>query len=135
MSLLDHAWRELRLSGTAQRDPELAAAVMTIVGVAAGLMRADAADPVDLAEPVARLLRNETLTPLSRDPGEWDDRSGPTGRALWQNRRNPKAFSEDGGRTYFLVHERQQFAPHAPPVYEAAPARQRGGQGRSQAGL
>lgn len=49
-----------------------------------------------------RLLDHEALTPLTRDPAEWIDRSALNGSPCWQNRRNSRAFSADGGFTYTL---------------------------------
>lgn len=47
----------------------------------------------------------ETLTPITSDPNEWQDVSEMSGRSLWQSRRNPSLFSEDGGQTWYHVDE------------------------------
>lgn len=52
------------------------------------------------------LLKKENLSPLTDDPEEWihheaDMWDGKTG--IWQNKRNPKMFSKDDGKTYFDV--------------------------------
>ena len=41
------------------------------------------------------------LTPLTDGPEEWHE----VGENMWQNRRRPDAFSEDGGHTYYLLDE------------------------------
>lgn len=52
------------------------------------------------------LLQYENITPLTSDPDEWmhvaEEVWGETG-GIWQSRRNPKAFSNDGGKTYYYV--------------------------------
>lgn len=53
------------------------------------------------------LLMFKNLTPLTDDPDEWNmidaDQWG-AGQG-WQSRRNPEAFSTDGGKTYYLLSE------------------------------
>ena len=51
----------------------------------------------------SRLMRYEPLTPLTDDPAEWwlHAGDGTAGHPdLWQSRRDPAAFSNDGGKTY-----------------------------------
>jgi len=54
------------------------------------------------------LLRFRTLTPLTSDAGEWFqhplEQTG--GVPMWQSRRDPAAFSNDGGATWYFVDER-----------------------------
>lgn len=52
-----------------------------------------------------RLLRYEALRPLTSDPSEWFDQREACGVPLWQNTRDSRAMSDDGGRTYWLVDE------------------------------
>lgn len=53
-----------------------------------------------------QLLQFKNLTPLTNDPEEWmfidDDKWGKDG-GIWQNRRNSEAFSNDGGKNYYLL--------------------------------
>lgn len=49
------------------------------------------------------LLQFKNITPLTDDPDEWQDRSEESGVPMWQSKRNPAAFSEDGGETYYLL--------------------------------
>lgn len=57
---------------------------------------------------VERLLRYEPLSPLSNDPDEWMHVAEEMGGQpdLWQSRRDSSAFSNDGGKTYYLLSER-----------------------------
>ena len=61
-----------------------------------------------------RLLEQRNLSPLTDDPAEWIDQSVPSGYPLWQNRRDSTAFSEDGGKTYYLLEEKV-------PLHESQP--------------
>lgn len=51
------------------------------------------------------LLQFKNLSPLTNDPGEWHNVSDMSGYELWQSRRNSEAFSDDGGKTYWLLSE------------------------------
>jgi hypothetical protein len=49
------------------------------------------------------LLQYKNLSPLTDDPSEWMHVSD--NEPCWQSRRNPEAFSNDGGKTYYLLSE------------------------------
>lgn len=59
-----------------------------------------------------KLMDFKPLGPLTNDPEEWDhiseQRSGRSN--LWQNTRDSRAFSEDGGKTYYFVDEYRKLA-------------------------
>lgn len=66
---------------------------------------------------IAALLRGENLMPLTDAPEEWVLHSaGQYGTEIdmWQNKRNSKAISEDGGKTYFLVDDNHEEDPDDP---------------------
>lgn len=50
-----------------------------------------------------QLADRRALTPISSDPAEWIDRTVQSGAPLWQNRRDSKCFSEDGGKTWWSL--------------------------------
>ena len=54
-----------------------------------------------------KLANWETITPITPDPDEWDDTYDRVGDGekgvLWQNKRNPAIFSNDGGKTWWHV--------------------------------
>lgn len=56
-----------------------------------------------VAHAFGKLMRWEPLTPITSDPDEWYDRSGESGGPLWQNKRDSKAFSKDGGKTWTRI--------------------------------
>lgn len=102
--LVAHARREL--AGMAATEPEFADAILGAV-VAMAPTAEDSGGAFFAAQDVLRTLLNfGTLSPLSDDPDEWVDQSETSGVPLWQSRRNPEAFSEDGGRSYYVVDER-----------------------------
>lgn len=52
-----------------------------------------------------KLARFKTLTPLTSDPSEWEDRTAMSSSPLWQNKRDFSYFSKDGGKTWYCVDE------------------------------
>lgn len=101
-NLVEHARRELNLLGQTAEDPAFAASLVATVAAFAsyGHSGGSTAAATDM---LGRLLRFEALTPLTSDPAEWEDRSEMSGTPLWQNLRDPRVFSEDGGQTWHVV--------------------------------
>ena len=99
------AWarKELELLG---EDPETIDGYLKVVQAFADMghsgMSASIAIPV-----LNSLLLFKNLTPLTNDPSEWmaidADLCGEAG--CYQSKRNPEAFSTDGGKTYYLLSE------------------------------
>jgi hypothetical protein len=58
------------------------------------------------------LGRYKNLAPITDDPDEWMDVSemagGKNKKKLWQNKRNPSLFSENGGKTYHDVDDKKR---------------------------
>ena len=52
-------------------------------------------------EVVYKILGWETLTPITSDPSEWEDMSEMNGSPMWQNKRDSRFFSRDGGKTWW----------------------------------
>jgi hypothetical protein len=123
VSLVEHARTELQRSGDFDRDPIKATVVMALISVVDAFVSTGEISAVELVDPLSVLLHHSTLTPLSDDPGEWADRSSRTGKHLWQSRRNPNAFSHNGGASYFLLAEKQQYSPAEPPTYPSTHVR------------
>lgn len=116
-NLMEHARLELELAG--QRDTAEGQALLEAVGgfASAGWSGGGVGWGI---ETLARLLRFEPLTGLTSNPAEWmdvaevmpegwtaDGTPGATPATLYQSRRNPEAFSLDGGATYYLLSERE----------------------------
>ncbi len=105
MSLVEHARRELDLCGQTAEDPEYAASIVKAVEAFASYGHSGGSAAVAV-EQLSRLLRFQALSPLTADPAEWFDHGEMSGTPLWQSKRDPSAFSEDGGATYYLVDDR-----------------------------
>lgn len=95
--LTDHARRELELCGQYAEDPAYAQSVIAAVAAFASYGHSGGSAGI-AREQLHTLLGHGTLSPLTGDPDEWEDRSEISGTPLWQNRRDPSWFSEDAGR-------------------------------------
>lgn len=103
-NLVDHARRELELIG---EDPETIAGYLKVVRAFADMGHSGGSAMV--AIPVLhRLFQFKNLSELTDDPDEWiyhgEDVSGAEG-GVWQSKRWSEAFSNDGGKTYYLLSE------------------------------
>lgn len=101
-TLVEHARRELAALG---EERDLAACLLATVAAYSSFDHSGGSHDAAL-DMLTRLLRHETLTPLTVDPAEWEDRTASSGVALWQNRRDPRAMSDNRGRTYWYVGDR-----------------------------
>lgn len=118
-SVVDHARRELELCGQQEEDPAFAATLVATVAAFASYGHSGESAAV-ATRMLDRLLRRRTLTALTSDPAEWQDRSEMSGYPLWQSLRDPAAMSADGGRTYWFVDRREDGEPGSEA--EAVPA-------------
>jgi hypothetical protein len=113
MNLVDHARRELELIG---EDQDVADWMVSVVAKFAEYGHSGGS--VSICIPLLNsLLLRENLTPLTDDPAEWEDRSKISGYPIWQSIRNSKAFSHDGGKTYWLLVEGQDDDDEVRPTY------------------
>lgn len=101
-TLVEHAKRELDQCGQAAEDPAYAASIVAAVAAFMSYGHSGGSAEVGIDQ-LHNLLRRRTLSPLTSDPGEWEDRSEMSGVPLWQNRRDPAAMSTDAGRTWYFV--------------------------------
>ncbi len=100
-NLADHARRELELI---DEDPEFTEGIVKVVQAFADMGHSGGSAAVAIPM-VNELLKFNNLSPLTNDPHEWMNVSDVTGDNMWQSRRNPEAFSRDGGKTYYLLSE------------------------------
>lgn len=106
MTLVEHARRELTLLG---EDQDVIDWMVGVIKKFAEFGHSGGSAFI-LIPQLNQLLNYENLTPLTSSPEEWEDRSLESHYPIWQNVRNSKAFSEDGGKTYYLIEE----SPTAP---------------------
>ena len=101
-----HAWDELNRVGafTAYTDfygGMTGRAVMELVAVFVEQGHSGMSGSL-VADTFHRLVMFKPLGPLTDDPDEWME----VNDGLWQSRREPSAFSRDGGLTYYLTDDR-----------------------------
>ena len=94
--LVDHARHELELSGETTEDPRFTASILAAVEAFASYDGHSGASHFAAVDMLGRLLRLEPLGPLTSSPDEWLE----VGPSVWQNRRDSRAFSTDGGKTW-----------------------------------
>lgn len=105
MSLVDHARRELELCGQFASDPAYAQSIVAAVGALATYGYSGGSMGAAVHQ-LTTLLGYGTLSPLTNDPAEWMHVGTQNDKPLYQSLRNPQAFSTDGGKTYYLLDER-----------------------------
>lgn len=107
MSLVDHARRELKLCGQYDEDPAYSQSLIAAVAALASYGHSGGSMSIAIDQLIT-LLRIRTLSPLTSDPDEWTDHSEISGTPIWQNKRDPAAFSTDGGATWHFVDDRER---------------------------
>jgi hypothetical protein len=114
-NLVDHARRELTLRG---EDPWIIDGLCKVVAAFAEMGHSGSSAAIS-ADYLNELLRFRPLMPLTDDPAEWYDHGpqGADGTSLWQNTRDSRAMSRDGGKTYTLVDEEPVTSDSGKPVH------------------
>lgn len=117
-NLVKHAIFELDAIG--EHDEWMRRGVLDLVRTfaAQGHSGFSAAHMVGVLE---RLLRFQPLSPLTDSPSEWMGVDGgpDMSTTTWQSRRQSEAFSQDGGKTYYLLSECEGSQR---PMHTSAPA-------------
>lgn len=104
MNLVEHAKRELALIG---EDRGLADNLVEVVAKFAEFGHSGGSAPFAVSY-LEKLLSFKPLSPITSDPAEWEDRSEMSGAPMWQNVRDPRVFSPDGGKTWSLLADEQE---------------------------
>lgn len=91
MSLVAHAKQELeRIHG----DPELIVCYLEVVSAFAA-KSAEGLDP----DVLVALFKHHHVAPITNDPAEWYR----VDTNIWQNLRDRRVLSDDGGQTYHVI--------------------------------
>lgn len=102
-NLVEHARRELEIIG---EDEETTKGLLKVIKAFADMGHSGGSAAVCIPR-ITALLNYENLTPLTDDPEEWMEISSNLlvvgSKPLYQNVRNSAAFSEDGGKHYYLT--------------------------------
>lgn len=115
-NLVAHAHRELELLGEDMTSSYVQSMLDAIKAFSSeGHSGGSAMIAIEILH---RLLKFEHLSPLTADPAEWIDHSDRSSAPLWQSARNPKAFSTDGGATYYVLDEEPRQMHATEPVKE-----------------
>ena len=117
-NLVDHARRELELIG---EEPETIAGFLAVVQAFADMGHSGGSAFVAIPM-INELLQFKNLRPLTSNPDEWQNVSDQSGYEMWQNRRNGEAFSDDGGKTYWLLSDGAHSGKRKPIHTTAAKA-------------
>jgi len=110
-SLVDHAKRELELAGLFDKDSDydgmIGKAVMKLMNNFSGQGHSgfSANWTRDLFD---QLAQYKNLTPITDDPEDWTNVSEHNDKKLWQCKRNPSLFSENGGKSYYDVEDKKR---------------------------
>lgn len=115
--LVDHARRELALIG---EDEWLTNGLCKVIETFAEMGHSGFSAEHSTVV-LEKLLRYQPLSPITDDPAEWEDRSEMSGYPIWQNVRDSRAMSGDGGKTYTLVDEEPQTSDSGQPVHTSKP--------------
>lgn len=105
-NLVEHAKRELGIIG---EDPDTIQMYVNVVQAFADFGHSGGSASVAIPV-INQLLQFKNLAPLTNDPDEWnhisEDMAG--NKNTWQSNRNPEAFSDDGGKTYYILSDRDK---------------------------
>lgn len=109
-NLITHAKRELRFAGYSPNDTDpmnvqIYNSTLDIVRAFIKCGHSGMSAQFHVAM-IQSLLSFEALGPVTDNPDEWLDVSDAMGGdPTWQNIRDSKMFSEDGGKTYYNLNE------------------------------
>jgi hypothetical protein len=96
-NLVEHARRELELIG---EEPETIEGYLKVVQAFADMGHSGGSASVAIPT-IHELLQYKNLKPITNNPDDWMKVSEAP--PMWQCRRNPALFSDDGGKTYYHV--------------------------------
>jgi hypothetical protein len=120
-NLVEHARRELKLLG--ETDQAYVDGILKMIQAFADMGHSGGSASVAIPT-INALLQFKNLTPLTDNPNEWthiSDDMTIDGKSIWQNNRNPEAFSNDKGKTYYLLSEGGSNL-NRQPLHESAKA-------------
>lgn len=113
--LVDHAKKELELAGLFDKDSDydgmIGKAVMELCKCFSGQGHSGFSAGIVL-DLFRRLGKYEQLTPVTDNPKDWNDISEMGGKGdpkMWQSKRNPALFSENGGKSYYDVDDKKRL--------------------------
>jgi len=113
-NLVAHARRELEAIG---EEPDTIVGYLKVIQAFADMGHSGGSASVAIPT-INQLLQFKPLGPITNDPDEWynhgRDMGGHPDGDFWQNKRDGEAFSNDGGKTYYLLSERPLYQKTGP---------------------
>lgn len=103
--LVNHARRELELIG---EEPDVIDWYLKVIEAFSEFGHSGGSASVAIPT-INALLQFENLSPITNNPEEWNHVSIYIAGEpiLWQSKRNPRLFSEDEGKHYYIVGEKE----------------------------
>ena len=126
-NLVLHASQEMRRVGLYDVDADYGGmipdAVMALITTFADQGHSGASASI-VTQLFTELAQFKPLGPLTNDPDEWMKVDPGIDEGTWQNRRQPEAFSEDGGKTYYLLGNQRKWVRRLLPwqLYRRLPS-------------
>jgi hypothetical protein len=117
-NLVSHARYELELIG---EDPEFIKSYLVVIQAFADQGHSGGSASVAIPT-INALLQFQPLSPLTDDPSEWNHVSEEVWGAeggIWQSRRNFEAFSNDEGKSYYLLSESGIDPKNREPLHQS----------------
>lgn len=116
-NLVTHARRELTLVG---EDVETINGYLKVIQAFADMGHSGGSASIAIPT-ISALLQYKNLKPLTDDIHEWNHvgDATPDSPNIWQSNRNSEAFSNDGGKTYYLLSECNRRRPKK--MHESVP--------------
>ena len=113
--LIAHAEKEMRSAGLYDADADyegmIPRAVMDLVEAHSKHGHSGASHWL-VMEIFNKVINFKLLTPVTDNPDEWmdiyDGGKGPNPEPLWQSRRQPSLFSNDAGKSYYDLDEKDR---------------------------
>ena len=116
--LMDHAKEELDRAGLFDKDSDyegmIGNCVMALMKVFCEQGHSGFSAPW-VVDVFSNLTSWKTLTPISDDPSEWGEVEMDKDKKTWQNKRNPALFSNDEGKTFWDVDDKNKNIKNTTP--------------------
>ena len=105
-NLIKHAKNELKLAGMYDKDADyggaLAHHILELIKVFSSEDHSGGSAGITLVV-FNKLANFENLSPLTNNKDEWIE----VENGQWQNKRNGEAFSQNGGKTYYILPDKE----------------------------
>lgn len=110
--LIEHAEYEMRRAGFYDQDSDyggmIPEAVIRLVRAHSEEEHSGGSHALTMAL-FNKVINFKVLSPITSDPTEWIDRTEISGgNPTWQNNRQSSVFSQDGGKTWYDIDDKEK---------------------------